>query len=84
MGGGPVPPIGGGHMGGTKVRWGGLARDSRQNLEVSQISKNVYKSIFCPSFDRILAASLSFVKKAICQKGKSREAGRTFWGGPRA
>ena len=33
----------GGHMGGTSVRWGGLVRDSQQNLEMSQISKKCVK-----------------------------------------
>ena len=36
--GGHVPPIGG-----TRVRLGGLARDLRQNSEVSQISKKMLK-----------------------------------------
>ena len=40
MGGGPVPPHrGGAHGEWTRIQWGKFARDSRQILEVSQISK---------------------------------------------
>ena len=40
MGGDLSPPIGGGHMGGDKgPMGGGFARNSRQNLEGSLISK---------------------------------------------
>ena len=63
--------------------WGGLARDSRQNLEVSQISKkNVKKRglkwLSCTLFGEKLAKYVLIVKNFIDYYLKAREVLQKF------
>ena len=67
MGGDLYPPIGGVHMGGTRVRWGGFTRESRQNWKSPKIGLKTSNKSFHRAKIAIAMTKL-LLKLSICQE----------------